>query len=124
MPISHVFNSTICFAFMSSTCFKEHVWNSTYYITYIGCLQAVKCYVCKTGLTVENNSTIDFIKTLKVIYSGQKGAHYRVLRHNAKKPNSCENGKLNGHDINFQPDDTFDLIILMAGNNYCLGCLP
>ena len=72
--------------------FKETYGICTDYITYIGCLQAVKCYIQKTGLTVENNSSLDLTKTRKVIYSGQKGAriYYEVLRHIETMPNCCE----------------------------------
>ena len=49
--------------FMSFISFKETFGVSTDYIIYIGCLQAVKCYVRKTGLTVEKISPIDLIKT-------------------------------------------------------------
>ena len=58
----------------------------------------------KTGIAVENNSSVDLIKTLKVIYSGRKGArlYYEVLTHDANKPNCCEKleTKLN-KDINW-----------------------
>ena len=33
--------------------------SNTDYITYIGCVQAIKNYICKTGLTVESNSSTD-----------------------------------------------------------------
>ena len=51
----------------------------------------------KIGITVENNSSVDLIKTLKVSYVGQKGArlYEEVLTHDANKPNCCGNGKLN-----------------------------
>ena len=82
---------------MSFTYFKETFGISTDYITYIGCLQAVKCYVCNTGLTVKNNSSIDLIKTLKVIYSGHKGArlYYEMLTQHAKSQIPVKNGKVN-----------------------------
>ena len=47
---------------------------SRYHISYGVCLQAVKYYIRKTGLTIENNSSVYLTKTLKVIYSGHKGA--------------------------------------------------
>ena len=66
--------------FMSFKSFKEIYGISTDYITFTGCLHAVKCYIRKTGLTVENNSSVHLINTLKVIYSGQNGArlYYEV----------------------------------------------
>ena len=67
-------------------------------------MQAIKSYILKTGLTIDNDMsnytglTIDnnmsnlMIKTLKVIYSGQKGArlYYEVLIQDANKPKCCE----------------------------------
>ena len=53
--------------------------------TYIGCVQAVKNYVRKTGLKVEKNKSIDLTKTLKVIYSAQKGASLLLYRLTVKK---------------------------------------
>ena len=89
---------------MSFKSIKETYGISADYITYTGCLQAVKCYTRKTGITLENNSSVDLIKTLKVIYSGRKGArlYYEVLTHDANKPNCCEKWetKLN-KDINW-----------------------
>ena len=47
--------------------FKEIYRINTDYITYIGCVQAIKSYIRKTGLTVESNSSTDLTKTLKII---------------------------------------------------------
>ena len=54
--------------------FKEKCDINTNYITYIGCVQAVKSCIRKTGLTVEKNKSTDLTKTLKIIYGAQKGA--------------------------------------------------
>ena len=45
----------------------------------------------KTGLTIDNNMSNHMIKTLKIIYSGQKGArlYYEMLIQDAK-PKCCE----------------------------------
>ena len=61
-------------------------------ITYIGCVQAIKSYIRKTGLTVENNSSTDLTKTLKIIYSQQKGSrlYYEMLTQGKDKPKCCE----------------------------------
>ena len=63
--------------------FKEKYRINTNYITYTGSVHAIKCYICRTGLTIEGNGSVDLIKTLKIIYSytQQKGAHlyYEVL---------------------------------------------
>ena len=39
------------------------------YITYTGCVQVIKSYIRKSGLTAESNSSTDLRKTLKIIYS-------------------------------------------------------
>ena len=39
------------------------------YITYTGCVQVIKSYICKSGLTAESNSSTDLRKMLKIIYS-------------------------------------------------------
>ena len=54
--------------------FKEIYRINTDYITYIGCVQAIKSYIRKMGQTVESNSSTDLTKTLKIIYSQQKGS--------------------------------------------------
>ena len=65
---------------------------NTNYITYIGYVHAIKSYIRQTGLTFEGNSSVDLIKTLKIIYTQQKGAHlyYEVLIQDTNKPNCCE----------------------------------
>ena len=60
-------------AFMTFNQFKEKYEINTDYIAYIGCVQAIKSYILKTELTIDNNVSNHMIKTLKVIYSGQKG---------------------------------------------------
>ena len=72
--------------------FKEKSEINTDYITYIGCVHAIKRYILKTGLTIDNNMSNHMIKTLKVIYSGQKGArlYYEVLIQDANPPKCCE----------------------------------
>ena len=79
-------------AFMTFNQFKEKYGINTNYITYIGCVQATKSYILKTGLTIVNNLSYYMIKTLKVIYSGQKGArlYCEVLIQDANKPKYCE----------------------------------
>ena len=68
-------------AFMAFDQFKEKCEINTDNITYISCVQAIKSYFLKTGLTVDQNMSNHMIKTIKVIYSGQKGArlYYEVL---------------------------------------------
>ena len=60
--------------------FKEQYEINTDYTTYIGCVQAIRSYILKTGLTIDNNMSNHMIKTLKVIYTGQKDArlYYEV----------------------------------------------
>ena len=88
-------------AFMTFNQFKEKYEINTDYVIYIGCVQAIKRYILKTGLTIDNNMSNHMIKTFKVIYSGQKGAclYYEVLIQDANKPKSYEKWetKLNRH---------------------------
>ena len=74
--------------------FKEIYRINTDYITYTGCVQAIKSYICKTGLGVESNSSTDLTaaKTLKIIYSQQKGSrlYYQLLTQGKNKPKCCE----------------------------------
>ena len=69
----------------------------TDYITYIGCVQAIKSYILKTGLTIDNNMSNHRIKTLKVVYSGQNGArlYYEVLIQDANNQNVVRSGRQN-----------------------------
>ena len=78
--------------FMLFKRFKEIYRINTDYITYIGCVQAIKSYRRKTGLTVESNSSTDLTKTLKIIYSQQKGSrlYYEMLTQGRDKPKCCE----------------------------------
>ena len=91
-------------AFMTFSQFKERYEINTDYITYIGCVQAIKSYILKTGLTIDNNMSNHMMKALKVIYSGQKGArlYYEMLIQDANKSKCCEKWetKLNT-DINW-----------------------
>ena len=63
-----------------------------HYITYIGCVQAIKSCICKTETTVEGKNSADLIKSLKTIYNQQKGSHlcFEVLTQNINKPNCCD----------------------------------
>ena len=76
----------------------------TDYITYIGCVQAIKSYIRKTEITVEGKNSADLIKTLKTIYNQRKGSrlYYEVLTQNITRPNCCDKweAKLN-KDINW-----------------------
>ena len=78
--------------FMLFKRFKEIYRINTDYITYIGCVQAIKSYIRKMGLTVESNSSTDLTKTLKIIYSQQKGSrlYYEMLTQGKDKPKCCE----------------------------------
>ena len=50
----------------------------------------------KTEITIENNSSVDLIKTLKVIYSGQKGTRlYPTKRMMQISQTAVKHGKLN-----------------------------
>ena len=72
--------------------FEEIYRINTDYITYIGCVQAIKSYIRKTGLTAESNSSTDLTKMLKIIYSQQKGSplYYEMLTQGKDKPKCCE----------------------------------
>ena len=67
--------------FMSFKSFKEKFGIKTDYITYIGCVQAIKNYIRKTEITMEGKNSADLIKTLKTIYNQQKDSrlYYEVL---------------------------------------------
>ena len=84
-------------AFMTFNQFKEKYEINTDCITYIGCVQAIKSYILKTGLTIDKNMSNHVIKTLKVIYSGQKGArlYYEVLIQDANNQNVVRSGRQN-----------------------------
>ena len=90
--------------FMSFKSFKEKFGIKTDYITYIGCVQAIKSYIRKTEITVEGKNSADLIKTLKTIYNQRKGSrlYYEVLTQNITRPNCCDKreAKLN-KDINW-----------------------
>ena len=75
------------------TQFKEKYGINTDSMTDIGIVLAVRRYIRKTGLPVHNNGSDHAIKTVKVIYSGHKGArlYYEVLILDVKKPNCCDN---------------------------------
>ena len=77
---------------MTFKSFNEKYRINTNYITYIGYIHIINSYIRKTGLTVEGNGSLDLIKTLKIIYTQQKGAHlyYEVPTHDTNKPNCCE----------------------------------
>ena len=90
--------------FMSFKSFKEKFGIKTDYITYTGCVQAIKSYIRKTEITVEGKNSADLIKTLKTIYNQRKGSrlYYEVLTQNITRPNCCDKweAKLN-KDINW-----------------------
>ena len=90
--------------FMSFKSFKEKFGIKTDYITYIGCVQAIKSYIRKTEITVEGKNSADLIKTLKTIYNQRKGSrlYYEVLTQNITRPNCYDKweAKLN-KDINW-----------------------
>ena len=75
--------------------FKEIYRINTDYITYIGCVQALKSYIRKTGLTVESNNSTDLTKTLKIIYSQQKGSrlYHEILTQVKINLSAVKNGK-------------------------------
>ena len=54
---------------MSFNSFKEKFGIKTDYMTYIGCVQAIKSYIRKTEITVEGKNSADLIKTFKTIYN-------------------------------------------------------
>ena len=66
---------------------------NTNYFTYISCVQAVRSYTFKTGLTVDKYYMPDhLINTLKVIYSRRKGArpYYDVRMQDVDEQNAWE----------------------------------
>ena len=59
-------------AFTTFKSFKEKHRIHTYYITYTGYIHDIESYICKTGITVEGNSSVELIKAFKIIYTQQK----------------------------------------------------
>ena len=78
--------------FMLFKMFKEIYRINMDYITYTGCVQAIKSYIHKSGLTAKINSSTDLTKMLKIIYSRQKGSrlYYKVLTQDKDQPKCCE----------------------------------
>ena len=74
----------VCFMLFKR--FKEIYRVNMDYITYTGCVQAIKSYIRKSGLTT------DLTKMLKIIYSCQKGSclYYKVLTQDKDQPKCCE----------------------------------
>ena len=62
--------------FMSFKSLKEKFGIKTDYVTYIGCVQAIKSYIRQTEITVEGKNSADLIKTLKTIYNQRKGSRF------------------------------------------------
>ena len=90
--------------FMSFKSFKEKFGIKTDYITYIGCVQAIKSYIRKTEIIVEGKNSADLIKTLRRFIINKKVPclYYEVLTQNITRPNCCDKweAKLN-KDINW-----------------------
>ena len=72
--------------FMSFKSFKETFGIKTDYITYTGCVQAIKSYIRKTEITVEDKNSAYLIKTLNTIYNQQKGS--RLYNNNNNNNNN------------------------------------
>ena len=73
--IKNILNDSCTFTPFNS--FKEKFGIKTDYITYIGCVQAIKSYIRKSEIMEDKNSA-DLIKTLKTIYD--KKAHAFIMR--------------------------------------------
>ena len=58
---------------------------------YLECVQAVKSYIGKTGLTVKKNGLTELTKTLHIISSTRESGSlcYEVITQNLNKPNCC-----------------------------------
>lgn len=77
--------------FLSVEEFKTKYNLQTDYITYIGCVQAIKSYMRKLHIVVGNNRALAKPKILHIIASSPKGARrfYDFFMQNNGKPNCC-----------------------------------
>lgn len=95
-------------SFLSYENFKEIYGINTNYLTYIGCIQAIKSYIRRTGLDIESNKSSKLSKVLQFIQSSMKGArsYYEMLTSEDVEPKCCSkwDDKLN---TNIKWDTTF-----------------
>ena len=67
-------------AFMTFNQFKEIYEINTDYITYIGCVQVIKSYILKTGLTIDNNMSNHMINHKDPLFIADKRVHAFTMR--------------------------------------------
>ena len=60
-------------------------------LTYYGCIQAIKQFAKKLNITFNNNITTSLSKSIKMVFSQQKGTkiYYNILTCDNKVPNCC-----------------------------------
>ena len=65
---------------------------STDFVTYNGCVQAVKNYIKGLGIAVQSNKSLSMRKSLTRIGKVQKGTkgYYDILVENKNKPKCCK----------------------------------
>ena len=60
--------------YLSCTHFKEKYGIHTNIVTYNGCIQAIKSYVCRTGIVIDRDHSNDLAKMHWILYSVHKRA--------------------------------------------------
>ena len=85
--------------------FKRKFDINTDFITYTGCIRAIKKYIGSLGIDVDCNMSVELPKAISILYSAQKGAkmYYGILTNEEIQPKCCLkwNDKLN-KDINWK----------------------
>ena len=91
--IWHFLNDNGCFLDFQS--FKTKYRIQTNFITYNGCVMAIKKYICAVGVRVGGEQIYNYenSKVLRLIFSVHKGARpfYDILMQDESKPNCCRN---------------------------------
>ena len=60
--------------YLSCTEFKENYGIDTNFLTYNGCIQAIRSYVYRTGIVIDRDHSNDSAKMHWIIFSVHKGA--------------------------------------------------
>ena len=78
--------------FLSYASFTEKFGNITDFVTYSGCISAVKMYARRTGVVIFDNSVSEFSKLVAIVRSSPRGGRhfYDSLCHNNLVPNCCK----------------------------------
>ena len=79
-------------SFLSHLEFNRKYVLRTDFITYYGCVQAIKKYSKQMNIEIHSNNARDQNKTIETILSASRGAkiYYDILIEDNKKPNCCD----------------------------------